>query len=195
MAWLIVLAVLFLVGLIPLGVNATYGEDGATASLIAGPIRIAIFPKTSKKKSRTKSRNTDSSSQRAKSTGGDYKEFLPLVRLVLDLLVDLRHKVLVNNLRFKLVLAGEDPSDLAVNYGRAWAALGNLMPQLERVFTIKKRNLEVECDFNADTTVVIFRADLTITVARLLHLGFRHGFWILREYTKVMNNRKGGANV
>ena len=195
MAWLAVLAVVLLIGLIPIGVNAAYDERGALVRLIAGPVRIAVFPKTAKDKTKAKSQKTDKSLTKARQKGGDYKDFVPLLHLILDLLVDLRHKILVNHLRFRLVLAGDDPSDLAVGYGRAWAALGNLMPQLERVFTIKKRDLEVECDFTADTTTVSFSADITITVGRLLHLGCRHGIKIFKEYLRVMNKRKGGAGV
>ena len=44
-------------------------------------------------------------------------------------------------MRLKVVLAGGDPCDLSLNYGRAWIALGNIMPHLERYFVIKKRTL------------------------------------------------------
>ena len=80
----------------------------------------------------------------------------------------------------KLILANDDPCDLAVNYGRAWAALGSLMPQLERLFVIKKRNLEVECDFTSEEMVMFARADITITLARILHLLSKHGIKVLK---------------
>lgn len=194
MAVFVVFAVLFLLGIIPIGINAQYNESGVAASLIAGPVRLLVYPKDRQavKPERSGKKKATTSTQQK---GGSYKDFIPLVHLVLDLLVDLRHKIRVNNLQFKLILSGDDPCDLAVNYGRAWAALGNLMPQLERVFTIRKRDLEIECDFAGDRTTVLFSIDITITVARLLYLGFRHGFQILKEYMRVMNNRKGGANV
>ena len=71
-------------------------------------------------------------------------DFLPLVKVVLQFLDGFRRKLRVNVLELKVVLAADDPCDLAVNYGRAWAAVGNLMPSLERVFVIQKRNIEVE---------------------------------------------------
>ena len=67
----------------------------------------------------------------------------------------------------KLILASSDPCDLAVNYGRVWTALGNLMPQLDRLFVIKKRDVEALCDFTASETTVIARVDITITLSRL----------------------------
>ena len=195
MAWLIVVAVLFIIGIIPIGVNAKYDEAGAAVRLIAGPVRITVYPAKTKMTEQKKPVKKESSSPKKQNKGGKYEDFIPLLRLVLDLLVDLRYKIRVNNLRFKLILAGDDPCNLAVNYGRAWIALGNLIPQLERVFTIKKRNLEVECDFSADMTTVLFGIDITITIARLLTLGVKHGFRILKEYLRVMNKRKGGSNV
>ena len=98
-------------------------------------------------------------------------------------------------MELKLILAGDDPCDLAVNYGKAWAALGNLMPQLERVFIIKKRDLEVECDFTADQTLVFARLDLTITLGRLLHLIVVYGIRLLRQYLSIVKTRKGGAKL
>ena len=92
-------------------------------------------------------------------------------------------------------LAGDDPAALAQNYGRAWAALGNLFPLLENAFVIKKRNLEVECDFLADKTTIIVRADLSITVGRIILLLLIRGVPMLREFMKLLKLRKGGAKA
>ena len=95
----------------------------------------------------------------------------------------------------KLILAGGDPSDLAVNYGRGWAALGNLLPLLEKAFVIKKRDLEVECDFLADNMKILARLDLTITIGRIISLLTIRGIPILRELQKILKLRKGGAKA
>ena len=195
MAVVIILAIVLLIGIIPLGVRASYDEVGAVVRMIVGPIHLTLFPKNVKKKASAKTAKKGSSTPAPQKKGGDYKEFVPLLQLVLDLLLDLKYKIRVNNLVFKLILAGTDPCDLAVNYGRAWAAVGNVMPQLERAFIIKKRDVEVGCDFCADNVTVVARADITISVARLLWIGIKHGFPIIKEYMRVMNIRKGGANV
>ena len=92
-----------------------------------------------------------------------------------------------------MILAGDDPADLAINYGRAWAAVGNLYPQLERALVIKKRDVEVECDFASNETKIAAQIDLTITIARVLSLGVYHGTKILINFIKILNQRKGGA--
>ena len=93
------------------------------------------------------------------------------------------------------MLAGEDPADLAENYGRAWAAIGNLWPRLERYFVIKKRNIDVQCDFTAEETTLFLRAQITITVGRLLRVTGWHGLRAAARLIKIMNQRKGGATT
>ena len=115
--------------------------------------------------------------------------------MALDFLGSFRRKLRINQLELKLTMAGDDPCDLAVNYGRAWAAVGNLMPQLERLFVIKKRNIAVACDFTASQTLVKFRSEATITLGRLVSLVVVYGIRVFREFWKIKTKRKGGAGV
>ena len=130
----------------------------------------------------------------APKKGGPITDSLPLVRIALDMLGAFRRRLRVNVLELKLVMAADDPCDLAVNYGRAWAAVGNLMPRLERVLVIKKRNIEVECDFETTKTLVTARLDLTITLGRILATVVVYGVKALIEFLKIKNKRKGGAS-
>ena len=201
MGWLIALAVLTGLAILPLGVSAVYNTQGLRVQLIVGPLRIKLFPRRKKsekpeepQEKKTQAKKTvPAKKENAEKKGGSWKDFLPLVETALDLLRDFKNKLRVNRLEMKLIMAAEDPCDLAVNYGRAWAALGNLMPQLERYFVIKKRDLEVECDFTADQTLIFARLDLTITLGRLLSLAVVYGIRILRQYLNIMKTRKGGA--
>ena len=129
-----------------------------------------------------------------KQSGGPITDFLPLVRILLDMLGAFRRKLRLNVLELKLILAADDPCDLAINYGRAWAAVGNLLPQLEKVFVIKKRNIEVECDFEAAETRVIARLDLTITLGRIIGTVLYYGGKAGMEFMKINKKRKGGAS-
>ena len=128
-----------------------------------------------------------------KEEGGSWTDFLSLVPIVLDFLNDFRRKLRVNRLELKLIMASGDPCDLAINYGKVWTAVGNLMPQLERVLKIQKRNIDIECDFLASETKVIARVDLTITLGRILAAVFKFAFRALVEFLKIMKKRKGGA--
>ena len=116
------------------------------------------------------------------------------MKVGLALLNDFRRKLRVDNLRLKLVLGGGDPCDLAVNYGKTWAAVGNLLPNLERVLVIRNRELNVECDFTADATLVTFGIDITITLGRLIALAVVYGLRAVKEFLSISKKRKGGAS-
>ena len=212
MGWLIALAVLVLLAALPLGVSVKYDSGGPLVRLLAGPGKLTLYPRPKKKpkpekKAPEKPAKPEKPKQeepkppqppkeeapKPKEKGGSLLDFLPLVKTALDLLGDFRRKLRVKNLELKLILAGNDPCDLAVNYGRANAAMGNLLPQLERLFVIKKRDIQVECDFTASETLVIARMDVTITMGRLLSLGVRYGLRALKEFLTIKKRRKGGA--
>ena len=204
MGWLIFLGIVFLIAITPVGVNVAYNSEGILLRVIAGFLRITILPQKKKKEKKPKEKKPKKVKksnpapkkkepvEKPKEKGGSILDFLPLVQLVLDFLGDFRRKLRVNRLEMKLIMAGGDPCDLAVN-GKAWAALGNLMPLLERAFVIKKRNLEVECDFTESKTLVIARLDLTITIGRILSLVVLYAIRALIEFIKITNKRKGGA--
>ena len=218
MGWLITLLILTALAILPLGASIIYDEDGAVVRVIAGPVKIKVFPLPKKdkkpekkpkkekksKKEKTSSKNQEKSNKQTqtsgkteteakKKKGGPITDFLPLVKVLLKFLDGFRRKLRLNVLELKLIMAADDPCDLAVNYGKAWAAVGNLMPQLERVFVIQKRNIEVECDFTADKTLVIARLDLTITLGRILSLVFLLIGRAIVELIKIVLKRKGGA--
>ena len=213
MGWLITLGILLLLVILPLGVSVKYNAQGALVRLILGPVKITLFPRPPKpkKEKKKKPEKQEKSPEKpvkqigaseppkkpeppkAKEEGGSWTDFLPLVKTALDFLGDFRRKLRLDVLELKLIMAGDDPCDLAVNYGRAWAAVGNLLPRLEKLFVIKKRDIEVECDFTATETKVIARLDLTITLGRLLAAVLRFAFRALREFLKIKNKRKGGA--
>lgn len=203
MGWLIALGILILLLILPLGVSAVYDSQGPRVSILAGPVRIPVYPakkkdkkpKTKKEKKKAAPKAKPAQKQKQEKKGGSLTDFLPLVEIILDFMSDFRRKLRVNVLEINLVLAGSDPCDLAINYGKATAALGNLWPRLEELFVIKKRDIKIQCDFEADKTLVKARLDLTITLARVFSVSFRYGIRALKELKKILNKRKGGATT
>ena len=49
MGWLITLAILILLGCLPLGIKGIYSADGPLVAIIIGPIRLQVFPAKKKK--------------------------------------------------------------------------------------------------------------------------------------------------
>lgn len=202
MGWLIALGVVIALACLPLGVSLRYDADGFRYRFLAGWVSFQPPGKkkeeaqeekvdTAKKKKRS---GKSSGTKKANKKGGALSDFIPFVNSVLDFLEAFRGKLRIRRLEMKLIMAGDDPCDLAVNYGRAWAALGNLIPLLERCFVIKKRDLEVECDFETSQTLIFARVDLTITLGRLVRLLLHHGTRVLKEYLNLKKPRKGGTS-
>ena len=207
MGWLITLGILVLLAILPLGAAVNYHSEGFFLDVIAGPVRIPILPKKKKdpnKKEKKKEKKKKPKSgkkgkgepgaEKKKKKGGPITDFLPIVKTALDLLNSFRKKLRIKRLDLKMIMAADDPCDLAINYGRANAAMGNLLPQLERCFVIKKRDVEIECDFEASETVIIARADITITLGWLLAIVVFYGVRALKQFLQIKNKRKGGAS-
>ena len=215
MGWWITLGVVTLLAVLPLGVRVCYDADGPLVKIVLGPVKIPVFPRPKKEK---KARKKEEKKQDPKPAaeegnlpkppqppvkktspdekkGGSLTDFLPFVKLALDFLGDFRRKLRMKELYLRLILASDDPCDLAVNYGKTWTAVGNFLPALERWFVIKKRDVEVECDFTASETKVIARVEITITLGRLLSLAAVYGFRGIKEFLVFRNKRKGGAEL
>ena len=203
-------AIVLILAVLPLGVRVRYNSAGLILRVIAGPLKITVFPRKKKPKKQKVKQKKPKEEQNAepsasedkppqppeaqpeqKEKGGSIARFLPFIKLGLKFLGDFRRKLRLDNLYVRLILAGDDPCDLAVNYGRIWAAVGNLMPQLERLFAIKKRDIQVECDFTASETCVVAHLDITITLGRLLALALVYGVRVLIEFLSM--KRKGGG--
>lgn len=214
MGWLVTLGILTLLAVLPLGVRIRYNADGPLVRVIIGPLKITVFPLPKKEKKEKKKTKTEpekkqeepplpkppkppkkkkEKTESKQEKGGSVLDFLPLVKLALNFLGDFRRKLRLDNLYLRLIMGGGDPCDLAVNYGKTWAAVGNLQPVLNRIFVIKKQDIEVECDFTADETLVIARLDITITLGRLIGLIVVYAVKAIKEFLSIQKKRKGGA--
>ena len=205
MGWLIFLAILIGLGCVPLGVRLRYDEEGPLAAVLLGRLPIVLYPLPGWLKKLTSREKKDGEKKPKKEKpkkekppkdtvgegpqGGSWKKFLPLVRLGLHFLGDFRRKLRVNRLVLRLTLAGDDPCDLAENYGRAWAAVGNLLAAMQRAFVIQKRDVEVQCDFLGEETKVVFAMDLTITLGRILGLLVKYGIRAVAILLKMKNQK------
>lgn len=197
--WIIAFLILFLLAILPLGVSARYDESGPVVRIAAGPINVKLFPR---KKEKKKEQNRTKKEKKKKESGekseeppkekkgGDWKAFMPLVKTGLAFLGEFRRKLRVNRLEVKAVLAGMDPGDLALAYGRANLALGALWPMLERCFVIKKRDVSIQCDFEAKNTTIYANMKITITLGRLLALVCRYGLRAMKQFVAIKNKKK-----
>ena len=213
MGWWITLGIVTFLAILPLGVWVSYDAEGPLVKLVLGPVKLTVFPRPKKenkpKKKEEKKPEPKPSveeeklpkppqppmkpKEEQKKGGGSLTDFLPFVKLALDFLGDFRRKLRMNELYLRLILASDDPCDLAVNYGKTWTAVGSLLPALERWFVIKKKDVEVECDFTASEITVVARVEITLTLGRLLSLVAVYAVRGIKEFIVFRKKRKGGA--
>lgn len=200
-ALLMVLGILFLLAILPLGGAVRYDGGGARACLVIGPVKLLLYPRKPKKdKPKKDKKKKDTSKPQKKQpkpqedpsekSGGSVEKFIPFVKLGLSFLNELRWKLRVNRLELKVVLAAEDPADLALSYARANAALGSLWPLLERSLRIGKRDVSVQCDFEAEKTLVSANLKIAITLGRTLTLAVKYGIRALVRLLKLKKQEK-----
>lgn len=196
MTWIIVGILLVLLAMMPVRIIIGYSMQVVSLRLRVGLVTFPILPRKTKRNKRAKDENKikkstarkdDQSEKKQKRT---IKEYLPILRVVLDLLTRLHSKLVMKQLKFRLVLSGDDPCDLAVLYGRTQAAAAILLGQIESAFNIKKRDVRIECDFAAETTLLEGFADISVMFGKLLYLAVKYGTTILREYLALLKNKK-----
>lgn len=197
MGWLIAATILVALCLLPIRILASYDAAGAKLGVGIGPVRVDVFPhnKETKKKAATSSTKKKANGKTNEKNGGNLTDFLPLLEVALELVAELRRRLVVKYLEFKLVMTADDPCDLSINYGRAWAAVGNILPVLERFFVLRKRDIDISCDYMSDNSSVYASVILSISLGRLLLITLMHGSRALKIYTNIINKRKGGANT
>ena len=185
----IALLIVCILGLLPIGIRLSYDVHGAMVWLKLGFIKIKLYPQT-KKEQAVKPDTKRSKKSKTKTKGGSLTEFLPIVRIIFDFLSDFRKRLWVQNLYLRLTLAESDPCDLAIHYGEAWGALGNLMPLLEQYVRIKNRDLRIDCDFTAEKNRVVAKADILISLGRFLTIALRHGVRGFKKYQLISKKIK-----
>ena len=196
MTLLVIFAVLVLIGCIPVGVDARYGADGIFLAAKIGPFRLQLLPQKPKKKKKKPAKQPPAVKPAEKKPAekkqnpllsGGVDGLLQLLGLAFDTLGDLRRKLRVNELTLHVTVpGGDDPAKAAMNYGRAWAAIGALTPAVERLFVIKKRDIRPELNYNETQMKVDAHLVTTITIGRSLALALRAGVGFL----KILNERK-----
>ena len=193
----VILAVLLLIGCIPVGVDAAYGEGGIRLAVKIWLFRLQLLPQKPKKKKKPAKKAAPKQKKPApeKPAGekkpnpllsGGVDGILELLDLGVQTLGDLRRKLRVEELTLHVTFAGDDPADAALHYGQAWAAVGALMPALDRLFVIKKRDICPILDYKREQMSVDAHLILTITIGRALALGLKAGLGFL----KLLNDSK-----
>lgn len=194
-AFLIVLGVLLLLGLLPVGAYVRYDRLGPYCVLILGPVRLQLLPARKKKKDKkpkeTTKKTKEKKEREKQPIGGLIRDFYPFVKLGLELLSCFFRKLRVNVLTLHVGFGGAgDPAKAAINYGRAWAAIGALMPQLRRFLRIKKENVSASCDFTTGEMTIFAELKATFFLGDLIAMAIRYGLRALKLLLAMKKRHK-----
>ncbi len=183
--WIIlgILAVLFLLSLLRVGVHVSFGET-LRVTAIAGPVRLQILPKPDKpKKEKPKkekpAKEPKEQSPKAKKerkldfTAEDIKTLLGAVWTALkNVLRKTRQRLLIKPLHLSVAFGGAlDPANAAETYGYANAAMWAAMPTLEKLTRMPDPQIHTEVNFEAEKTVVSGEVGLSFQIRDLFAIG------------------------
>lgn len=175
--WIVlgVLAAIILLLQIPVRARAEYDGD-LRVWLCVLFLRVKLLPRTEKPK-KEKKEKPPKAEEKPKEEKPKRKlapsTLLDYAKLGAELLGDLRRKIRIYDLTVRATFGGKDAADAALNYGRAWAAIGAVTPLLERTFRIKKRDLSAQYDETKDKIELYARAEAGISPAQVITLALK----------------------
>ena len=199
---LIVAAVLFLLGMIKVGVHGFYEGKAFRLDLIISRYRMTLVgeeqekrpkkpkkarrkkqpkkdPQQNKPKAASAQQNVDNASASKPKKSGGFQKFKPWLSALLDYWQDilgLIGRVLTSPtldiLRLEIKVGAGDAEACAMKYGKICAIVGAVLPVVENTFTIKKRKIDVLCLFDQDSMDISAEAAITIRIYEIFALVF-----------------------
>ena len=169
---LICAAMIFLLLLIRVGVEAEYSESGLLVKLKVGLLSVQAFPRRTKERKPKKIKQEPQPKEKPKR-GGAFdlaKEFLPLIA---EAAGEFKRKISIDVFRMDLLWSVPDPASCAMGFGGANAAVGMIWPLIEQNFHVKDHRIRTAVDFDRGRPTVYILARMTMRVGKLLSFGIR----------------------
>lgn len=110
----------------------------------------------------------------------DVRDMVALVKNLLGPLGGLLKTVQISKLQLRAVCAGEDPADVAMEYGLVCAAVYPFIGYLQTVSNVRRRGVDVgiSCDFEQEKPTLSFSATVS---AMVLHGGIALLRFIIKQ--------------
>lgn len=203
--WIIlgILAVLFLLSLLRVGVHISFGEV-LRVTAIAGPLRLQILPKPERAKKEKPAKEKkekppkEKKAKKAKKerkldfTAEDIKTLIGAVWTALkSVLKKTRQRLRIKPLHLSVAFGGAlDPANAAELYGYANAAMWTVMPTLEKLMYMPDPQIHTEIDFNAEKTAATGEVGLSFQIRDLLSIGAALIKPLVKWYIAVQKRKK-----
>lgn len=189
--WLTVLMSLFLLAIIKVGIRFSWENREAELQILIWKLHIAL-PKEKKRKSAAAAAEKIPQKMPKKTENGKlwlraglahWQELLALIACVL-------RTPTLDLLRIHLTVGGPDPAACAMTYGRTCEAIGMALPILGHTFRIKRKDIQVVCDYGLEQTVVLVQAEITVRIYEIVILAAASLGLLLCIYRETKNNKR-----
>lgn len=183
------MVVLALLLLLPVGVDANLENASGNIRAKVGPVNFEVFSFPGEKGAKARRREKKKKSGNIGETAGEEKKkvekrpdpdyILALIKMGLHALGRFRRKLSVDLLEARLVCGGSDPYSTAMSYGYISAAVGTLIPLIERAIKLRRHDIDVDIDFDSSAVRYSARLIATIQIWEIFHIGFAFLFEFL----------------
>jgi len=199
MSWLIILSVILLlilfVLLLPVKLAGGYDpQRGAFAKVGVLCFYWSVYPQKEKSKSKPKAKKRktkpDKPKEQKKGILAQLEQFRDVAKIVADALGVLARHVVISRFNMELIVAGDDAAKTAVEYGAANAGMGMLLGLLQNAFRLKRHNIRIMPDFDAQTTRITADVKISMSVCFILAA---LGKALYQYMATLSKKQKGGA--
>lgn len=152
--FLIILAVLLLLTLFPLGLEARYNDRGLTVFAQIGPVWLRIYPRE-KKPQKSKPQVKTSPASPASPKGGALAPVTAYFPLLAPALSSIKRRLTIRELTLRLLVAAPSPADAALAYGGANAFLGTFLTVMRENFRLQDYHLTCDVDFGQTASTCV----------------------------------------
>lgn len=184
-AIIIILLVLLALAMIWLGVDIQMVESELYVWVKVMLFKVQVYPRTTKSSAKTQNKDEESAktNKKPKKTKSrmDYKG---LVRLILKAAGRLRRKIGVTKLIFNYTAGGIDPADTALQYGRVSAAVYGMLPEVCRIFNVRRKDISVNVDFDITKPKIELEVSVGLFAWQLVYVGAN----TLIDFMKLQKN-------
>ena len=196
-ALLIVALLLAAILCLRIGVRISLERGAFSAFVLVGPKQIQVYPirkKQAADEAVKKAEQKEPVKEPKKHAGMPSVETLcQYAKLGISALGAVLRGLRVDLLRCYAVIHEEDAAQTAIRYGAACAAVTGVLPVMDGVLNIKKKDIQIDVDFQGAASLLL---DIRITAAvgRLLAIGLVYAFKFILLQRKVKKNEQSQRN-
>lgn len=185
----VILAIMLIILVLPLGVDASYIDSVLKLKIKAGPIRYQLLPKEEGKKPKKPKKKKEKKPKPQAAEGKEKKklqltldDIFTLLEIVFRTLGRFRRSLSVDRFMFHFVSGNPDPYSAVMLYGYLNAGLNALAPAFHRALKVRDEDVQTAVDLDLASPVFEGQLVLTIQLWQIMFVSFSALFAALRWF-------------